>query len=83
MGIQALLNALLSDPTLLSMKNVLLRLSLMAVMMTLKAHAQQELPVGTLSDNVEFALFQPTGLTNARLSDFEGSIVVVYYYTPW
>lgn len=42
----------------------------------------QELPVGTVSEDVQFALLE-NGLTNTRLSDFSGQIVVVYYYTPW
>ena len=44
--------------------------------------AQDELPVGTLSQNVKFALLQ-NGLSNATLSEFEGNVVVLYYYTQW
>ena len=46
------------------------------------AHAQ-ELPVGTISENVDFSLLESGNLTNAALTDFEGQIVVLYYYTPW
>lgn len=44
--------------------------------------AQEQQPVGTLSENVDFALLGGQ-LTNSSLSDYEGGIVVLYYYTPW
>lgn len=42
----------------------------------------QQLPVGTLSENVDFALLGG-GLSNSQLTDYSGRIVVLYYYTPW
>ena len=50
--------------------------------LALSAQAQQELPVGTQSEDVQFALLGGE-LTNASLTDFSGKIVVLYYYTPW
>lgn len=45
--------------------------------------AQGQLPVGSISDDVAFALFEGNALSNGQLSDFAGQIVVSYYYTPW
>ena len=42
----------------------------------------QQLPVGAISENVEFALLGG-GLTNSQLTVYSGEIVVLYYYTPW
>lgn len=44
--------------------------------------AQEQQPVGTLSEDVDFALLGGQ-LTNTSLSSYEGGIVVLYYYTPW
>ncbi len=43
----------------------------------------QELPVGTISQNVDFTLFESGGPANRSLSQFEGQVLVLYYYTPW
>ncbi len=45
--------------------------------------SQAQLGVGTSSDVTPFALFDGNSLTNKSLSDFEGKVVVVNYYTPW
>ena len=45
------------------------------------ANAQQ-LPVGTLSQDVDFAFIEG-GLQNSSLSEIGEGIVVLYYYTPW
>ena len=44
--------------------------------------AQEQQPVGTKSEIVDFALLGGQ-LTNTTLSAYEGGIVVLYYYTPW
>lgn len=45
--------------------------------------ARAQLGVGEFSDDVEFAVFDGNTLTNHKLSDYGGRIVVLYYYTPW
>lgn len=63
------------------MKRLTLLISALLALAT-TARAQQELPVGTLSEDVQFALLDG-GLNNAQLTNFSGKIVVLYYYTPW
>lgn len=60
----------------------LLQTTLLASMSLGLFSQAQELPVGTVSEDVQFSLLD-NGLTNTRLSDFSGQIVVIYYYTPW
>jgi hypothetical protein len=46
--------------------------------------AQQPLAVGAPSDDTAIALFDGSGdLTNGSLSQFEGKIVLAFYFTPW
>ncbi|MGY8687040.1 MAG: hypothetical protein ACKVHP_04795 [Verrucomicrobiales bacterium] len=44
----------------------------------------QKLEIGSSSQPTAFTVFDESGaLTNASLDQFEGKIVLAYYYTPW
>ena len=45
--------------------------------------SQAQLSLGMSSNVTGFALFDGNTLGNTSLSDFEGKVVVVNYYTPW
>jgi len=48
------------------------------------AGSAQELPPGTICDEVPFALFEGDQLVNNSLMDLaEGKILVITYMTPW
>ena len=50
----------------------------------LVAHtAQAQLEIGATSTVTPFALIDGNTLSNKSLADFEGSVVVIYYLTPW
>ena len=59
-----------------------LLLALISPFLLLQLADAQQLAVGTLSQDVEFALLEG-GLTNSKLSEAGEGIVVLYYYTPW
>ncbi|MDA7613730.1 hypothetical protein N8586_01215 [Verrucomicrobiales bacterium] len=61
------------------MKSLLAFASLITLLQLAPA---QQLSVGTLSQDVDFALLDG-GLTNSKLSEAGEGIVVLYYYTPW
>ena len=57
-------------------------LALASLITLLQLAPAQQLSVGTLSQDVDFALLDG-GLTNSKLSEAGEGIVVLYYYTPW
>ncbi len=59
-----------------------LLLTLISPFLLLQLANAQQLTVGTLSQDVEFALLEG-GLKNSKLSEAGEGIVVLYYYTPW
>ena len=61
----------------------LLALTLALTLASCLLLSAQQPPIGTVSEEVEFALFDGEVLDNRKLSDFAGQIVVLYYYTPW
>ena len=61
------------------MKSLLAFASLITLLQLAPA---QQLSVGTLSQDVDFALLDG-GLTNSKLSEAGEGIVVLYYHTPW
>lgn len=47
----------------------------------IQAHAQA---VGAVAEDKDIAIFDAEGnLTDAKISDYEGNIIVLYYFSPW
>lgn len=54
------------------------------VLLGTTALSWSQLPVGSSSRNSAFTLFDENGaLANHLLSQFEGKIVLAFYFTPW
>jgi hypothetical protein len=58
-------------------------LSLFLIALTLVTSAQTQPPVGSISENQSFSIYRNGQLTDADLTAYDGSILVVMMMTPW
>ncbi|MEM7385555.1 MAG: hypothetical protein AAF514_11480 [Verrucomicrobiota bacterium] len=63
--------------------NSLVAVLAVAAMVSLPNAVFGQAEVGSASTEVQMSLFENGILTNKKLSDFEGKVILINYYTPW